>query len=353
MAVPLTEGARVVVQAKPAFWTKRGTLQLDARQVRPVGVGELLARLEHLKRVLAAEGLFERGRKKPLPFLPRRVGLICGRASAAEKDVVENARRRWPTVVFEIREVAVQGRDAVTEVSAALRELDRDRAVDVIVIARGGGAFEDLLPFSNEALVRAVAAARDPRRVAPSATTSTPPCWTSSPTGGRRRRPTPPSWWCPTLAEQRAAVAATAGAAAPRRRHARRLRAAPPGVPALPTGDGRPDRDDRRPPPGARRAHRALPPPGAGRACTAPLTRSATCGRRSGPCPRCPPSSAGMPWCSTRDGRVVMDQAATSRRTSCCGCGWPGATSACARSPGPRRPASGAAMADVRDRHRS
>ena len=162
MSAPLAEGARVVVQAKPTFWAKRGTLQLSARQVRPVGVGELLARLEHLKRILASEGLFHVDRKRPLPFLPRKIGLICGRASAAEKDVVENARRRWPAVQFEIRTVSVQGPNTVPEVSAALRELDTDRHVDVIVITRGGGSFEDLLPFSNEALVRAVAGAVTP-----------------------------------------------------------------------------------------------------------------------------------------------------------------------------------------------
>lgn len=162
LPVPLAEGARVVVQAKPTFWTKRGTLQLSARQVRPVGVGELLARLEHLKRVLAAEGLFDPDRKRPLPFLPHKVGLICGRSSAAEKDVVENARRRWPAVQFEIRTVSVQGPNTVPEVSAALSELDADRSVDVIVITRGGGSFEDLLPFSNEALIRAVARALTP-----------------------------------------------------------------------------------------------------------------------------------------------------------------------------------------------
>jgi exodeoxyribonuclease VII large subunit len=162
MTAPLTDGARVVIQAKPTFWTKRGTLQLDARQIRPVGVGELLARLEHLKRTLAAEGLFDRDRKRPLPFLPRTVGLICGRASAAEKDVIENARRRWPAVQFTVRQVAVQGPNTVPEVTAALRELDKDPGVDVIVIARGGGSFEDLLGFSNEALVRAVADALTP-----------------------------------------------------------------------------------------------------------------------------------------------------------------------------------------------
>ncbi|MCE1179244.1 MAG: exodeoxyribonuclease VII large subunit [Micrococcales bacterium] len=162
MPTPLTQGSRVVIQAKPTFWTGRGTLQLDGRQIRPVGVGELLARLEYLKRTLASEGLFDAERKRPLPFLPRRVGLICGRASAAEKDVVENARRRWPTVQFAIRQVAVQGPTAVTEVTAALAELDADHGVDVIIISRGGGSVEDLLPFSNEALVRAVADSTTP-----------------------------------------------------------------------------------------------------------------------------------------------------------------------------------------------
>jgi exodeoxyribonuclease VII large subunit len=162
MAVPLTQGARVVLQAKPTFWTQRGSLMLDARQIRPVGVGELLARIEHLKQLLASEGLFAAERKRPLPFLPRRVGLVTGRAGAAEKDVVENARRRWPTVRFEIREVAVQGQGAVQEVTTALAELDAMAEVDVIVIARGGGSVEDLLAFSNETLVRAVSAARTP-----------------------------------------------------------------------------------------------------------------------------------------------------------------------------------------------
>jgi len=162
MAIPLTQGARVVLQAKPTFWTKRGTLQLEARQIRPVGIGDLLARIEFLKRTLASEGLFDAERKRPIPFLPNRVGLITGRSSAAEKDVVENARRRWPAVRFEIREVAVQGNAAVTEVVEALRELDADPGVDVIVVARGGGALEELLPFSNEAMVRAVAEARTP-----------------------------------------------------------------------------------------------------------------------------------------------------------------------------------------------
>ncbi|WP_323132173.1 exodeoxyribonuclease VII large subunit [Kineococcus indalonis] len=158
----LRHGARVVVRARPEFYAKRGSFSLAVDDVRPVGVGELLARLEHLKRVLAAEGLFDAGRKRPLPFLPRAVGLVCGRASAAERDVVDNARLRWPAVRFEVREVAVQGPAAVTEVAAAVRELDALAEVDVVVVARGGGSVEDLLPFSNEALVRAVAGARTP-----------------------------------------------------------------------------------------------------------------------------------------------------------------------------------------------
>ena len=162
MGAPLDEGARVVLQAKPVFWPKRGTLTLDARQIRPVGVGDLLARIEILKQRLSQEGLFDADRKRPLPFLPRQVGLVTGRGSAAEKDVVENARRRWPSVRFAIREVAVQGSTAVAEVSAAVKDLDADPEVDVIVIARGGGAAEELLPFSNETLLRVVSEARTP-----------------------------------------------------------------------------------------------------------------------------------------------------------------------------------------------
>ncbi|WP_374232899.1 exodeoxyribonuclease VII large subunit [Cellulomonas sp. ACRRI] len=161
-ATPLAEGAHVVVHARPTFWTKRGTLQLNADEVRAVGVGELLARIEHLKRVLAAEGLFDPERRVPLPFLPAVVGLVCGRESKAEHDVVVNARARWPQVEFVIREVAVQGVGAVPQVSRAIADLDADPRVEVIVVARGGGSVEDLLPFSNEAMVRAAAACRTP-----------------------------------------------------------------------------------------------------------------------------------------------------------------------------------------------
>jgi exodeoxyribonuclease VII large subunit len=159
---PLPANARVVIYAKPSWYTKSGTLSMSAKEIRQVGVGELLARLEALKSLLASEGLFSIDRKVSLPVLPRKVGLICGRNTDAEKDVVENARRRWPAVEFEIREVTVQGAAAVVEVSAALRELEADSEVDVIIITRGGGSFEDLLPFSDESLVRLAASCETP-----------------------------------------------------------------------------------------------------------------------------------------------------------------------------------------------
>jgi exodeoxyribonuclease VII large subunit len=159
---PLPANARVVIHAKPSWFTKNGSLTMSAKEIRQVGVGELLARLEALKELLAAEGLFSADRKVALPRLPRTVGLICGRNTDAEKDVVENAKRRWPAVQFEIREVAVQGAAAVVEVSAALTELEANPDVDVIIITRGGGSFEDLLPFSDESLVRLAASCTTP-----------------------------------------------------------------------------------------------------------------------------------------------------------------------------------------------
>ena len=159
---PITEGDRIIIYAKPTFYAARGSFSLAATDIRHVGLGELLARLERLKATLGAEGLFDLDRKKALPFLPRGIGLICGRSSAAERDVVENARRRWPGVTFHTREVAVQGPTAAASVTEALVELDKDHEVDVIVITRGGGSVEDLLPFSEEALVRAVALAATP-----------------------------------------------------------------------------------------------------------------------------------------------------------------------------------------------
>jgi exodeoxyribonuclease VII large subunit len=159
---PLETNARVVIRSKPTWWTKNGSLSFNISEIRQVGVGELMARLEALKNLLASEGLFDLDRKKALPFLPNVVGLICGRNSDAGKDVVENAKRRWPSVKFEIREVAVASAAAVSEVSEALSELEANPDVDVIIITRGGGSFEDLLPFSDESLLRLVANCKTP-----------------------------------------------------------------------------------------------------------------------------------------------------------------------------------------------
>ena len=159
---PLRDGDRVVVYGKPTFFTGRGSFSLRATEIRPVGVGELLARIERLRQQLASEGLFDASRKLPLPYLPRCIGLITGRGSAAERDVLSVAEDRWPHVHFKVINTAVQGAPAVPEVIAALEALDADPEVDVIIIARGGGSVEDLLPFSEEALQRAVSRARTP-----------------------------------------------------------------------------------------------------------------------------------------------------------------------------------------------
>lgn len=159
---PLVEGASVVIHAKPSYYANRGTMSLFAREIRMVGLGELLARLEQRRQLLAAEGLFAPELKRRLPFLPRKVGLITAANSAAERDVLDNARRRWPAVEFEVAHATMQGTRAAAEVMDALDRLERDPLVDVIVIARGGGAVEDLLPFSDEGLLRAVAQVRTP-----------------------------------------------------------------------------------------------------------------------------------------------------------------------------------------------
>ncbi len=161
-APELSEGARVTLHAKFEFYPARGTLSLRADEIRQVGLGELLARLEKLKKLLGAEGLFARERKRRLPFLPQRIGLITGRASAAERDVLMNTKRRWPAVDFRVINVPVQGPTAVPQILDALKVLDNDDTIDVIVLARGGGSVEDLLPFSDEALCRAVFGCRTP-----------------------------------------------------------------------------------------------------------------------------------------------------------------------------------------------
>ncbi len=162
LPTPLVEGASIVVQAKPSYYDTKGTLSLAAREIRLVGIGELLARLERRRQLLAAEGLFAEHLKRPLPFLPHTIGLITAHNSAAERDVVEVGRRRWPGVRFQIAYAAMQGINATRDVIEALQRLDAASDVDVIIVARGGGSPEDLLPFSDEAMIRAVHAARTP-----------------------------------------------------------------------------------------------------------------------------------------------------------------------------------------------
>lgn len=160
--VPLSEGTQVIMLGKPQFYTRNGSFSLRISQIRAVGIGELLARIDRLRRLLDAEGLFDPRLKRPIPFLPNTIGLITGRASAAEHDVVTVAESRWPAVHFDIRNTAVQGTNAVPQIVEALRALDAAPHVDVIVIARGGGSVEDLLPFSDETLCREIAACTTP-----------------------------------------------------------------------------------------------------------------------------------------------------------------------------------------------
>jgi exodeoxyribonuclease VII large subunit len=160
--VPLAEGTQVIMLGKPQFYTRNGSFSLRISEIRAVGIGELLARIDRLRRLLAAEGLFDPRLKRPIPFLPKTIGLITGRASAAERDVMTVAESRWPAVRFAVRNTIVQGPNAVPQIVEALRGLDADPDVDVIVLARGGGSVEDLLPFSDETLCRELAACTTP-----------------------------------------------------------------------------------------------------------------------------------------------------------------------------------------------
>ncbi|UXA12280.1 exodeoxyribonuclease VII large subunit [Mycobacterium sp. SMC-8] len=160
--VPLSEGTQVLMHGKPQFYTRNGSFSLRISEIRAVGLGELLARIERLRRLLDAEGLFDPRRKRPIPFLPGTIGLITGRASAAEHDIMAVASGRWPAVRFAVRNTVVQGANAVPQIVDALRALDADPDVDVIVLARGGGSVEDLLPFSDETLCREIARCTTP-----------------------------------------------------------------------------------------------------------------------------------------------------------------------------------------------
>lgn len=160
-AGPLPEGSRVTARLRPRLWDRNSSLSFECLEIRVAGEGRLLARLEQLKRKLQAEGLFEPHRKRRLPFIPRTIGLVTGKGSDAERDVLTNVENRWPAR-FRIAYATVQGPHAAESVMLALQRLDADPEVDVIIIARGGGSLEDLLAFSDEGVVRAVAEATTP-----------------------------------------------------------------------------------------------------------------------------------------------------------------------------------------------
>jgi exodeoxyribonuclease VII large subunit len=158
----LTAGDRVVALVHPDFWERSGKTSMDVLAIRKVGLGELLERIERLRQQLIKEGLTLPERKQPLPFLPNLIGLITGANSDAEKDVLQNSKARWPEVRFRVQHTPVQGDKAAPEIIRAIELLDADQDVDVIVLARGGGSFQDLLVFSDEKVVRAVANCKTP-----------------------------------------------------------------------------------------------------------------------------------------------------------------------------------------------
>jgi exodeoxyribonuclease VII large subunit len=158
LRLELTEGAAVQVFGRPVLYESRGEFWLRALTIEPVGLGAVLARLEYLKRTLAAEGLFARERKRALPLLPRRIGLLTGADAAAKRDFTTAVAARFPAARVLVVETVVQGPSAPAAIVAALASLAAEPEVDVVVVSRGGGSFEDLLAFSDERVVRAVAA---------------------------------------------------------------------------------------------------------------------------------------------------------------------------------------------------
>ena len=333
----LTEGARVIVRARPDYYVARGSFSLRATEIRAVGLGELLARIERIRQLLAAEGLFDAVRKRPLPFAPAVVGVITGRDSAAERDVLVTARRRWPAVRFEMHNCAVQGPTAAASVIDGLRRLDADPAVEVIVIARGGGSVEDLLPFSDEGLVRAIAATRTPVVTAVGHETDTTlvdhvaDVRAATPTDAAHRI-------VPEIGEQRRLVEGLrsrarqvlTGRVEQQERWLESVRTRP--VLASPGPAAARPRGGRR--------WRCAPAPAA-RSSTASRAPSATSSTPAPGWPPCPPPrpwSGATPWSSAPTGRW----SATPPRwptASACGCGSPAAGCPCAWTAVRDRPA--------------
>ena len=162
LAIAPAPGAHVQVHGRIELWERSAELALVADALEIAGEGELLARIEALRRRLAAEGVFDDARKRPLPFWPRTIGIVCGRGAAAPRDVISGARRRFPAAAFVLAQTAVQGPEAAAGIVRRIAELDAEPDVDVIVVTRGGGSLEDSLPFSDESVCRAICACSTP-----------------------------------------------------------------------------------------------------------------------------------------------------------------------------------------------
>lgn len=162
MARDFRQGDRVVIHGRPDLWVKQTRLSFMADDIRRVGTGDLKEQIEELRKKLKGEGLFDAERKEALPEFPTRIGLVCAPQARAEGDVITNARLRWPTIQFTVVHAHVQGPQCPPDVVAAIHKLDNDPDVDVIIVARGGGSFEDLLGFSDESVVRAAASCSTP-----------------------------------------------------------------------------------------------------------------------------------------------------------------------------------------------
>ena len=162
MARDFRQGDRVVVHGKPDIWIKATRLSFIADDIRRMGAGDLKAQIDELRKKLKGEGLFDADRKLPLPEFPSCIGLICAPQARAEGDVITNVNLRWPAVRFKVVHAHVQGAQCPADVTEAIRRLDADPEVDVIIVARGGGSFEDLIGFSDEGVVRAAASCSTP-----------------------------------------------------------------------------------------------------------------------------------------------------------------------------------------------
>src|SRR5690242_16969674 len=156
------DGTEVVVFGQASLWPERGRLQLLVRHMEPLGVGALQLAYEQLKARLQAEGLFDTARKRPLPRMPRTIGIVTALTGAAIHDMLRVLRDRWPAARVVVRPVRVQGPGAAADIAEALADLQRGKTIDVVIVGRGGGSLEDLWAFNEEPVARAIAACRIP-----------------------------------------------------------------------------------------------------------------------------------------------------------------------------------------------